>query len=400
MTYELPEAIRDSSEKLELTACVALAAVMLLAVSTTVIPMQRSAYAQASDLHVQFVSNVEMIKGHMAQAVANLEKNDLALAKAHSGHPIAEHYSILQSEIEEHDAQLNSQLKKAFEGLAGNIDTMSAANFKIETERISKLLDDAVLKVIPSSEAKDVKFNARVIITLILQTEQEYEEAVNDGKIIAMVEYQDSQAFRARANMIFNQIANQLSAHEAEIAADFFKNLESSMNNTEDISRVEAEIDGINNEVREGAGLLAESDESSDAVSTLQYIQNIRDLLKQLSVEYKNGNFTGAEQLATTAYLDNFEHVEIELVRHNATDLKEETEQMLRVELRDMIKNRVASEQIDNQISSINSKLDQAVTVVPEFPIVITAVTLASVIAVVLLANRFRTVRSFAKSTI
>jgi len=187
--------------------------------------------------------------------------------------------------------------------------------------------------------------------------------------------------------MIFNQIANNLSAHEVEIAADFFKDLESSMNNTEDISRIEAEIDGIKNEVREGAGLPAESDESSGAVSTVQYIQNIRDLLKQLSVEYKDGNFTGSEQLATTAYLDNFEHVEIELVRHNATDLKEETEQMLRVELRDMIKNRVASEQIDSHISSINVKLDQAVTIVPEFPIGITAVAMASIQGIVLLAN-------------
>jgi hypothetical protein len=399
LTNKLQKKLRNLNRKIELTAGVALTAAMLLAVATFVIPIQRSAFAKTDDLHVQFVSNVEMIKGHMAQAVANKEKNDLELAKAHASHPIAEHYSTLQSEVEEHDAQLNSQLKSSLDGLAGNVDTMTAANFKIETERINKLLDDAVLKVIPSSETKDAKFNAQVIIALLSQTEKEYEEAVHDGKIVAMVEYQDAQAFRTRANMILNQIAGSLSAHEVEIAADFFNNLESSMNNTEDISKIEAEIDGIKNEVREGAGLPAESDEGSNAVSTLQYIQNVRDLLKQVSVEYKKGNFTGAEQLATTAYLDNFEHVEIELVRYNATDLKEETEQMLRVELREMIKNHVTSEQVDNHISSINAKLDQAVTVVPEFPIGIAAVAMASVMAVVLLASRFRTARSFGKST-
>lgn len=393
MINKLPKIIRDSSKR-RLIPRFAVASFILLAIAAIVIPIQKSAYAQTNDLDVQFVSIVEMIKGHMAQAVANKEKNDLPLAKAHSGHPIAEHYSALQSEIEDHDTLLDSQLKMSLDGLAGNVDTMTAADFKIETERISKLLDDAVSRVIPSSETSDAKFNAQVIIALISQAEQEYEEAVLDGKIIAMVEYQDAQAFRMRANVIFDQIASDLSAHEVEITSDFFENLELSMNNIEDISRIEAEIDGIKNEVREGAGLPAESDESGGAVSTVQYIQNIRDLLNQLSVEYKNGNFTSAEQLATTAYLDNFEHVEIELVRHNATDLKAEIEHMLRVELRDMIKNRVASEQIDSQISSINVKLDQAVTVVPEFPIGITAVAMASVIAVVLLASRFRTVKS------
>jgi hypothetical protein len=399
MINKPPRNIRDSSQKIGPTACVTVATVMLLATTAILIPIQRSAYAQTSDLHVQFVSNVEMIKGHMAQAVANKDKNDLVLARAHSGHPIAEHYSVLQSEIEDHDSQLQSQTKTALDGLAGNVDVMTAADFKIETERISELLDDAVSKVIPASETEEVKFNAQVIIALISQTEQEYEEAVHDGKIVAMVEYQDAQAFRVQAKMIFDQIADNLSEHEVEIAQDFFEDLESSMNNTEDISRIEAQIDGIKNEVREGAGLPAESDEGNE-VSTAQYIQNIRDLLMQLSVEYKNGNFTGAEQLATIAYLDNFEHVEIDLVRHNATDLKEETEQMLRVELRDMIKNRVASEQIDNHISTINSKLDQAVTVIPEFPIGVAVVAMASVIALVLLANRFRIGTSFGKSSI
>jgi hypothetical protein len=369
---------------------------MLLGQSTILTPLQQSASAQTEDSHVQFVSNVEMIKGHMAQAVANKEKSELALAKAHASHPIAEHYSLIQSEIEENDAQLNSQLKAALDGLAGNVDTMLGADFKSETDRISKLLDDAVSRVIPSRETKDAKFNAQVVIALVSQTEEEYEEGVNEGKIVAMVEYQDAQAFRTRANTIFNQITGSLSPHEVEVASDFFANLESSMNKMEDFGKIEAQIDGIKNEIREGSGLAAESDEgSSDEVSTVQYIQNVRDLLKQVSIEYNKGNLTGAEDLATTAYLDNFEHVEIELVRHNATDLKAETEQMLRVELRDMIKNRAAPEQIDNHIGSINAKLDQAVTVVPEFPVGIAAVAVALVLAAVVLSGRFRTASTF-----
>jgi hypothetical protein len=387
--------------KTKLFTCVVLIAVAILfAAASITILMQRPLHAQQSDPDVQLVSNVEMIKGHMAQAVANKEKNDLVLAKAHAGHPLAEHYSIVQSQVEQHDAQLDSQLKAALDTLAGNVDTMAIANFKAETDRIGKLLDEAVSKVIPASEARDIKFNAKVIIAILTQAEKEYEEAVHDGEIAAMVEYQDAQAFRVQANNIFDLVADELSAHEVEIAADFFNNLESSMNSIEDVSKIAAEIDGITNEVREGAGLPAESDPSGDQVTAIQYIENIRELLKQLSVEYKNGNFTGAEQLAITAYLDNFEYVEVELVRHNATDLKEETEQMLRVELRDMIKNRASSEQIDNHIVSINAKLDQAVIVVPEFSLGMTALIITSLMALTILASRVRKARSHGNGTI
>lgn len=164
---------------------------MLLIVTITT-PMQRSAFADNSDSDVQFVANVEMIKGHMAQAVANKENNDSGLAKAHATHPIAEHYQVLQSTIEAHDAQLNSQLKAALEGLGGKVDTMTATNFKAETERIGALLDQAVSKVIPESEAKDIQFSAKVVIALLAQLNQEYEEGVQNGKIVAMVEYQDA----------------------------------------------------------------------------------------------------------------------------------------------------------------------------------------------------------------
>ncbi|HJS83182.1 MAG TPA: hypothetical protein VJ742_10160, partial [Nitrososphaera sp.] len=103
-------------------------------------------------------------------------------------------------------------------------------------------------------------------------------------------------------------------------------------------------------------------------VTSLQYIQTVKDLLARASEVYRAGNYTGAEVLATTAYIDNFEHVEPDLVAHNATDLKEETEQMLRVELISLIRDRASPDQVDAKIDEINSGLDHAIAVVPEFP--------------------------------
>jgi hypothetical protein len=96
-------------------------------------------------------------------------------------------------------------------------------------------------------------------------------------------------------------------------------------------------------------------DNSSD-----KHIEITRQLLHQVSVEYKKGNFTAAGELAIRAYLDNFEYVEQDLEKHGAKDLKEQIEQMMRVELRDMIKSGVSQDQLDSQINAIDLKLTEA----------------------------------------
>jgi hypothetical protein len=62
--------------------------------------------------------------------------------------------------------------------------------------------------------------------------------------------------------------------------------------------------------------------------------------LNQTSVEYKNSNYTGAEELAIVAYLDNFEYVESELEKKGSHTLMQDIEHMMREEIRALIKNK------------------------------------------------------------
>ena len=94
----------------------------------------------------------------------------------------------------------------------------------------------------------------------------------------------------------------------------------------------------------------------------IKYIETAKQLLNQTSLEYKKGNSTGAEELATRAYLDNFEYIEPILEKHGAANLKEQIEQMMRVQLRNMIKDKASQEQIDSQINKIYLKLSEAAT--------------------------------------
>ncbi len=128
-------------------------------------------------------------------------------------------------------------------------------------------------------------------------------------------------------------------------------------------------------------------DSVSDTITAVQYIQNVKDLLTKVSAEYRVGNATGAEELATMAYIDNFEHVEAELEQRNATDLKEQTEEMLRVELVGLIRDRAAPQSIDDKISEVNMMLDQAIVIVPEFPYGMVMVLMFGLIFTVFLAR-------------
>ena len=54
---------------------------------------------------------------------------------------------------------------------------------------------------------------------------------------------------------------------------------------------------------------------------------------------HKTQNYTEAEELATRAYLDNFELIESDFAKHDQK-LVEDTEVLLRQELRQMIKDK------------------------------------------------------------
>ena len=106
---------------------------------------------------------------------------------------------------------------------------------------------------------------------------------------------------------------------------------------------------------KEAVGTEGESNKFVD------YLENARSLLNQTSVEYKNSNYTGAEELAIAAYLDNFEHVEEELEKKSSHAFMEDIEHKMREELRDLIKDKAQLSELDIHINATDAKLVEAI---------------------------------------
>lgn len=110
-----------------------------------------------------------------------------------------------------------------------------------------------------------------------------------------------------------------------------------------------------------GLGLNISSGQGSDADERkpAEIITSIRSLLNQTIVEYQNKNFSGASALVEEAYLENYEYIEAPLAEQNET-LMEETEVMLREQLRDLVKNDSTETDVQMLVEKINSNLYQA----------------------------------------
>ena len=96
----------------------------------------------------------------------------------------------------------------------------------------------------------------------------------------------------------------------------------------------------------------------------VNYLETARNLLNQTSAEYKDGNFTGAEQLANTAYLDNFEHVEDVLEEKGSHSFMEDLEHMMREDLRELIQDKADQSELDMHINATDLKLVEAIDLV------------------------------------
>jgi len=316
---------------------------------------------------VEFVSSIEQIRGHLEQALINKESGNNTLAQTHSLHPIEEVYSSIEDQLVNQNSTLNQTLSGALQNLSSTVTNATLQDFESQIDYVNMLLNNSVQTLVPSSELNNnPAFNASVVGRLLHLAGHEYEEAVANGTIIEVVEYQDAQAFIHRAESIFKSSAsriNQTLAHEVEEVNEFFSNLNGAVNNRDDHETVETTINGIIHELAEITGLsesqLIGEEAGAEEQDHIAIINNIKSLLTQLIAAYESQDYQGAESIATEAYLDNYEYIEIPLAQRDQ-QLMEQTEVMLREELRQMITDRVPIELIEQHVTMINANLDRA----------------------------------------
>lgn len=191
--------------------------------------------------------------------------------------------------------------------------------------------------------------------------EEEYRLAVTDGKITNQVEYDETVIFLQKAMSILDENKPDLESLDKDTIIKIESNLK--------------QIDGIVDSVGNLSDLQHLVDDSTSIIDTLieksgmaengstDYFANIEELLEESKIQYASGNSQAALDLATEAYLDNYEFLEAPIAEHDK-ELMEEIEIMLRIELANMIKSNAEQSKINDHIGMILEKLDKSKSLV------------------------------------
>jgi hypothetical protein len=341
---------------------IVVAAIYLL-IGNTISPSP-SSFAQTNTTqgngteHAKFHSNIEQIIGHIEKAVYNKNINN-TLAYEHTSHPIEEVVSLITIPLNNTDPNLNGTYFNELYALSNSASPAGSNNttkeeFGKQAQNSVDLSNKVIATVIPAKTLNSTDHNITVIQDLLTTSKEEYGEGVQDGKITMILEYQDGSAFMDRAHKIFN--STKSISNEREAISALFNNLTTSVQQQKNSSEIEQTIDEINHELSESSSTAAANTTLTNEKKPADYVSNIRSLLDQAVASFSANDAAKAQELATTAYLDNFEHIEQPIGK----ELSDQGESLLREKLRAQIDSNASVEEIKQTISEINAVLDKA----------------------------------------
>lgn len=157
---------------------------------------------------IDFVSNMEQIRAHLNAAMMNKQAGNNSLAQAHTLHPIAEIYSSIEPQIANANMTLNQTVASNLNELSQMVNSSTTDEFNTQAQKINGLVNQTVKQVVPVETVDNSTFGLAVVADLLSIASEEYGEAVENGTIKEIVEYQDGQAFVSRAQDLMVQTSS------------------------------------------------------------------------------------------------------------------------------------------------------------------------------------------------
>ena len=348
-----------------------------------------ASYAERLDL----AAGLEEALGHFWALELNLDEDNAELAVVHATHPVAELYDAMKPTLVSTDPALDRLMADTLEGLAERASTdVSRAEAQQAIEDAKGVVEVARTAVVGDALASDPVFKMKLMKGLLETSVAEYGEAVESGQITEMAEFQDGSAFVWRAGVIFGEIQGSIeNRHSAEEIDGFFDDVNDAYDRLAPPSEVATLTNGIIRELDEimgtgeGAGAAMDEGARLDA-----YVATIRQLLEDARAEYRAGNNDLALSYVTKAYLDNYEFLEGPLVEAGERELMVEVEELMREELRTMIRNGEPVADVEAQIDLILDRMDTVAVIVPEFGPLAVVVLAVAIVAIVAITARSR----------
>ena len=206
---------------------------------------------------VNFTSKIDQIHGHLNASMMNKFDGNETFAVAHAAHPIAEIYPIIESQIAKVHKSLSDTLYSKLVSLLELSTYSTNAEYEKEVITVNSILKQTINSIVPSNMHNDLTFNSFVIVDLLETAGHEYQEAVTNNTITAMVEYQDSKAFIQEAqNLMFDVVLSSSGTQDTQHNfAPLFELLEATIGKASDPKHVYQSLDNIFLDLAKAVGM-------------------------------------------------------------------------------------------------------------------------------------------------
>jgi len=199
----------------------------------------------------EFYGYLEQMKGHLDASIINVQSNNSVLAVAHALHPIEEIVDIINNRL----IQTNETLTKEFSSkLNQYVQTVRSDNINkiiIEKTELEKLLNDALDQSIGEEKRNSRDYILNVTAELINIASEEFNEAMFNGQIINILEYQDGQQFFKRAIMLLEESQTLLTDHDKKYLAKIIE-MKKDLDLKRDPSEIDRNVKDILCEIKKG----------------------------------------------------------------------------------------------------------------------------------------------------
>ena len=162
---------------------------------------------------VDYMSKLGLMKGHLFVAKELLNAQLPKQAEPHIGHPVEEIYVDVEDQLNERKVpEFKSTLISLQDLVKSNPkNTKVATNFDQSMQSVDK-----AIQALPETERQSPQFVLQVINELLDAANSEYRAAIANGKITAVIEYQDSRGFVNYADTLLGQISDSLKKSNPE----------------------------------------------------------------------------------------------------------------------------------------------------------------------------------------
>jgi hypothetical protein len=165
-----------------------------------------------TDAKLEFAGTLEETLGHFWALEMNLDESNSELALIHATHPISELYETMSVYLEA-NPEFNEKLEQTLLELKDNASTSVTRNdAQSAIDDAKEIIQEARDIVIGEELSNDSAFKAQLINGLLETSKVEYTEAIENGEIIEMAEFQDGSAFIWRSQQIFEEIRSDVAS--------------------------------------------------------------------------------------------------------------------------------------------------------------------------------------------